>query len=131
VGACCSYLLLICFAHRPALTAIGGRYDTGLVRVWVVATANLAALVAEDREETARAALTRARETGRALYDRPVRAATSHCYSSVWRACVCVAHLGCVLGCRGAGAAAGAAWLRLLPRRGRCCRKHRHRGPRS
>lgn len=48
------------------------RYDTGLVRVWVVATANLAALVAEDREETARA--TRARETGRALYDRPVRA---------------------------------------------------------
>lgn len=48
------------------------RYDTGLVRVWVVATANLAALVGEDREETARA--TRARETGRALYDRPVRA---------------------------------------------------------
>ena len=72
VGACCSYLLLICFAHRPALTAIGVRYDTGLVRVWVVATANLAALVGEDREETARA--TRARETGRALYDRPVRA---------------------------------------------------------
>jgi hypothetical protein len=44
------------------------------VRVWVVATANLAALVTEDREETARATLTRARETGRALYDRPVRA---------------------------------------------------------
>jgi hypothetical protein len=103
------------------------------VRVWVVATANLAALVAEDREETARA--TRARETGRALFDRPVRAHSIAIVVCGGRVCVLLICVVCG-GRRGAGAATGAAWRRSLPRWGQgqgqgCRRKHRRRGPRS